>query len=101
MSKKEIYRLSVFRSNKHIYGQIIDDLKGNTLVAGSDIELKTRTRVKSKLKKIEVAKKVGEMLAEKALKKKIKRVVFDRRNYKFHGRVKALASGAREKGLEF
>ena len=93
---KERSRLSVFRSNRHIYAQIIDDQKGETLCACNDLELKL-----SKKKPTEVALEVGKALAKKAQKKKIKKVVFDRGRYKFHGQVKALAEGAREKGLEF
>lgn len=94
---KERPRLSVFRSNRHIYAQIIDDEKGETLTSSSDLELK----IKEKLKKMEIARLVGEDLAQKAKKKKIKKVVFDRGGYKFHGRVKNLAQGAREGGLVF
>lgn len=88
-------RLSVFRSNSHIYGQLIDDVKGKTLVSGSDLGLKEKGN------KSEVAGKVGEELAKKAVAKKIKKVTFDRNGFKFHGRVKALAEGARKGGLEF
>ncbi|WP_117237530.1 50S ribosomal protein L18 [Thermus sediminis] len=88
-------RLSVFRSLNHIYAQIIDDDKGETLVAESSLALKLKGR------KTEVARKVGLALAEKALAKGIKQVAFDRGPYKYHGRVKALAEGAREGGLEF
>lgn len=91
-------RISVFRSSKHIYAQIINDTKGQTLVASSDLELKNLDK---KLTKTEVAKKVGDALAAKAIKKKIKVVIFDRGGYKFHGRVKALAEGARKGGLVF
>lgn len=94
---KERPRLCVFRSNKHIYCQIIDDEKAHTLVSASDLELK----LQKKMKKTEVAEEVGKLIAKKALKKKIKKVVFDRAGYKFHGRVKALAKGAREGGLIF
>lgn len=94
---KERPRFSVFSSNKHIYAQLIDDEKGETLIASSDLELKNL----AKLTKKDIAKKVGEVLAEKAIKKNIKKVVFDRGSYKFHGRIKALADGAREKGLDF
>ena len=94
---KERPRLCVFRSNKHIYAQLIDDEKGHTLVSTSDLELKN---VK-KLKKREKAFEVGKLIAEKAKKKNIKKVVFDRGGYKYHGRVKALAEGAREGGLIF
>lgn len=88
-------RLSVFRSNKHIYAQLIDDQKGRTLVACSDLELK----INKKLTKTEIAQEVGKQLAVKALKKGLKSVVFDRNGYKYHGRVKALAEGVREGGL--
>lgn len=91
-------RLAVFRSNKYIYAQIIDDSKGKTLVAASEATLKWP---KKKLTKIERAFMVGEVLASQALKKKIKTVVFDRRKYRYHGRVKALAEGARKGGLKF
>lgn len=90
-------RLAVFRSHRAIYGQIIDDQAGRTLVAASSRELAK----KDKLTKTEQAFKVGEILASKALKAKIKKVVFDRRRYRYHGRVKALADGARQGGLEF
>lgn len=89
-------RLSIFRSNKHIYAQIIDDQKEKTLVSASDFDLK-----KKDLKKKEEAFEVGKLLAEKALDKKIKKVVFDKGAYKYHGRVKNLADGARKGGLEF
>lgn len=91
-------RLNVFRSNKHICAQIINDEKGQTLVAFSDLNLKDQ---KEKLKKTEVAKLVGENLGRLAKEKKIKSVVFDRGGARFHGRVKALAQGARSAGLEF
>ena len=87
-------RLSVFRSGKHIYGQIIDDGQSKTLVAESDIKLKGSTK-KAK------AYQVGKQLAEKAIKKKIKSVVFDRGGFLYHGRIAELARGAREGGLEF
>lgn len=90
-------RLSVFRSNKVIYAQIIDDVAGHTLAAASSIELKSETESYS----IEVAKKVGQRLAEKASAKNIGTVVFDRNGYLYHGKVKALAEGAREGGLKF
>lgn len=89
-------RLSVFRSNKHIYAQLIDDGKSETLAAASDVEV-----AKTSLSKAEAAFEVGKILAKKALKSGIKKVVFDRGGYKYHGRVKALAEGAREGGLRF
>ena len=114
----EVPRLCVFRSNKHIYTQLIDDERGKTLVACSDTKLKnsklktqnSKPKLKTKsLKKEEIASggkiaiayEVGKLIAEKAIKKKIKQVIFDRGGYKYHGRVKALAEGAREGGLKF
>jgi large subunit ribosomal protein L18 len=90
-------RLSVFRSNQHIYVQLIDDSKGKTLVSFSDLKLETEKG----LTKTQIAKEVGKLVAKKALAQKIKKVVFDRGGYKYHGRVKAVAEGAREGGLEF
>jgi len=92
-------RLSVFRSNRYIYAQIINDEEGKTLVCAGEKELEEN--LSEKVTKIEQAKKVGQLLAQKALERKIKTVVFDRGGYKYHGRVKALAEGAREKGLIF
>lgn len=89
-------RLAVRRTLSHIYAQLIDDRTGKTLAAASDSELKDK-----KLKKTDQATEVGKLLAEKAKAKKIEAVVFDRRDKKFHGRVKALAEGAREAGLKF
>ncbi len=93
-------RLSVFRSNKHIYAQIIDDEAGQTLVAASTRSKELVGQLEGKTK-IEQAKLVGKLLAEKALKANVSQVVFDRNGYKYHGRVKALADGAREGGLKF
>jgi large subunit ribosomal protein L18 len=93
-------RLSVFKSRRHIYAQIINDLEGRTLVAASTLSPEFKVRA-VKGTKAAIAKAVGEILAEKALKADIRRVVFDRGGNKFHGRVKALATGAREKGLTF
>jgi large subunit ribosomal protein L18 len=93
-------RLSVFKSRRHIYAQIINDLEGRTLVAASTLSPEFKVRA-VKGTKAATAKAVGEILAEKALKADIRRVVFDRGGNKFHGRVKALATGAREKGLTF
>ncbi|KEF35661.1 50S ribosomal protein L18 [Deinococcus sp. RL] len=87
-------RLSVFRSSKHIYAQIIDDTTGTTLAAASSSALKTGT-------KTDTAAAVGRALAEAAVAKGVKQVVFDRAGYKYHGRVKALAEAAREGGLDF
>lgn len=93
-------RLSVFRSNKHIYAQVIDDTTGNTVVAASTNE-KELGGVGSAHGNAEAAKSVGEAIAKRAIGKGIKQVVFDRGPYRYHGRVKALADSAREAGLEF
>jgi large subunit ribosomal protein L18 len=93
-------RLSVYRSLNHIYAQLIDDDKGVTLAAATSNKKSLEATFKG-MKKSEVSKKVGEMLAETAKAKGITKVVFDRNGYKYHGRVKALADGAREGGLEF
>jgi large subunit ribosomal protein L18 len=92
-------RLAVFRSLEHIYGQIIDDTVGRTLVAASDVEAKLRDGERGK--KSDRAKQVGQLLAERAKEKGITTVVFDRGGFLYHGRIKALADGAREGGLEF
>ncbi|KKQ37391.1 MAG: 50S ribosomal protein L18 [Candidatus Woesebacteria bacterium GW2011_GWA1_37_7] len=92
-------RLSVFRSKRHTYAQIIDDAKGITLVSVSDLELTKDS--KSKSAKVVVAMTVGEALAKKAIQKKIKDVTFDRGGRKYHGRIKSLAEGARKGGLKF
>ena len=108
-------RLCVFRSAKHIYAQLIDDEKGKTLAAASDLELKAKSpafakasagKQKSKTEEVRtmktaVASEVGKLIAKKALEKKIEKVVFDRGGCKYHGRIKALAEGAREAGLKF
>ncbi|MET0630767.1 MAG: 50S ribosomal protein L18 [Xanthobacteraceae bacterium] len=93
-------RLSVFRSSKHIYAQVIDDVKGETLVAASSIEKDMRGQLKTGAN-VEAAKAVGKLVAERAGAKGIKDVVFDRGGYLYHGRVKALAEAAREGGLKF
>ena len=90
----ERLRLSVFRSSKHIYAQIIDDKNGITLAAASSASVKTGTTT-------DTAAAVGKALAEAAVAKGVKQVVFDRGQYKYHGRVKALADAAREGGLDF
>ena len=87
-------RLNVYRSLNHIYAQVIDDQKGETLISASSIKLKTGGNVSA-------AKEIGKVVAEKAVAKGIKQVVFDRGGYLYHGRVKALADAAREAGLEF
>jgi large subunit ribosomal protein L18 len=93
-------RLCVFRSLSEIYAQVIDDEAGQTLVAASTVDHELRQQIKG-LKKTEQAKKVGQLVAKRALDKGIKLVVFDRGGFKYIGRVKALADGAREAGLEF
>lgn len=92
-------RLSVYRSLNHIYAQIIDDTKGSTIVSASTLD-KELDRGKQK-GKAETSKKVGDLIARRAIDKGIKKVVFDRSGYLYHGRIKALADGAREAGLEF
>lgn len=91
-------RLNVFRSLRHIYAQVIDDTVGHTLVSASSLELKGDLESTSNK---EAAKAVGELVAKRALEKGISKVVFDRGGYIYHGRVAALAEGAREAGLEF
>ncbi len=104
--RKKIYgtperpRLTVYKSLRHIYAQIIDDSKGYTLVSASTLTPDLRSEI-SGLKKVEQAKKVGALIAKKAIEKGIKQVVFDRNGYIYHGRVSALAEGAREGGLDF
>jgi large subunit ribosomal protein L18 len=90
-------RLNVFRSLSHTYAQVIDDKAGKTLIFANDLELKGN----KKATKADRAKEVGKLIAEKSLAKGIKKVIFDRAGYKYHGRVKAVADGAREAGLEF
>ncbi len=96
----EVPRLCVYRSNTSIYAQIIDDSEGKTLVAASSNEKNWRNGQKNR-KNVEMARKVGLLIGQRALKKGIQKVVFDRAGYSFHGRVKALADGAREAGLKF
>ncbi|MBI2577405.1 MAG: 50S ribosomal protein L18 [Candidatus Wildermuthbacteria bacterium] len=91
-----IPRLTVFRSNKHFYAQLVDDEHGAVIGAVSDKEIK-----KQKGDRVSVAKEIGKMIAAKAKEKKIEKIVFDRGGYKYHGNVKALAEGAREGGLVF
>ena len=89
-------RLSVHRSLNHIYAQVIDDLTGETLVSASTLAIKAKTGGN-----IAAAKEIGKAIAERAVEKGVKKVVFDRGGYLYHGRVKALADAAREAGLEF
>jgi len=93
-------RLSVFRSGKHIYAQIIDDTKGTTVVSASTLDKEIRNNIK-KSSNIEAASFIGKAVAERAVKAGVSEVVFDRGGYIYHGRVKALADAAREAGLKF
>jgi large subunit ribosomal protein L18 len=93
-------RLSVFRSGLHIYAQVIDDAQGKTLAAASTVDKQLRPQLKTGAN-VEAAKAVGKLLAERAVQKGVKEVVFDRGGYLYHGRVKALADAARESGLSF
>lgn len=90
-------RLCVFRSNQHIYAQLIDDDKLKVLISVSDVKIKA----KKGEKKADIAKEIGKTIAKKAIEKKIEKVIFDRAGILFHGRIKALAEGAREGGLKF
>ncbi|OFY57249.1 MAG: 50S ribosomal protein L18, partial [Bacteroidetes bacterium GWF2_41_9] len=92
-------RLAVYRSNKQIYVQVVDDLKGETILSASSKEKDIAAQ--TGIKKTEQAKLVGKLLAEKCKEKGIEKVVFDRSGYKYHGRVKSLADAAREGGLKF
>jgi len=92
-------RLSVFRSSKHIYAQLIDDVKGETIAAASSMEKTMRDSGKGA--NVAAAKAVGKLIAERAKEKGVKDVVFDRGRYLYHGRIKALADAAREGGLNF
>jgi large subunit ribosomal protein L18 len=91
-------RLTVFRSSKHIYAQIIDDLKGATVAAASSLEKDMRAKTGAN---VDAAKAVGKLVAQRAIEKGVKAVVFDRGGYLYHGRIKALADAAREGGLKF
>ena len=91
-------RLSVHRSSKHIYAQVIDDAKGATLAAASSLEKDMRAKTGAN---VDAAKAVGKLVAQRAVEKGVKDVVFDRGGYRYHGRIKALADAAREGGLKF
>ncbi|MCW5699175.1 MAG: 50S ribosomal protein L18 [Rhodospirillales bacterium] len=93
-------RLSVFRSGKHIYAQVIDDLQGRTLAAASTLEKEVKGKLKTGADR-EAAKAVGTLVAERALAAGVEEVIFDRGGYRYHGRVQALADAAREGGLKF
>jgi len=94
-------RLSVYRSLKHIYAQIINDELGHTLVACSTLDKEVRSKITEGMSKVEQAKIVGKVLGERALKAGIQAIAFDRNGFLYHGRVRALAEGAREAGLKF
>ncbi|HHN64143.1 MAG TPA: 50S ribosomal protein L18 [Nitrospirae bacterium] len=104
--RKKVYgrpdrpRLCVYGSLNHIYAQIIDDYKGHTMVAASTLDKEIRGEIKHG-GNVDAARKVGTLIATRAVQKGIKRVVFDRGGFKYHGRIKALADAAREAGLEF
>lgn len=93
-------RLTVFRSHQHIYAQIIDDVAGHTIASASTMEKGIAAEVKD-LKPMAQAEKIGEIVAKRAMEKSIQAIAFDRNGYKFHGRVKAVAEGARKGGLNF
>jgi large subunit ribosomal protein L18 len=97
---RERPRLSVFRSAKHIYAQIIDDVQGQTLVAASTLSGELKEKLAG-LKKVEAAREVGKLLAARAKQQGIVKVVFDRNGFLYHGRVQAVADSCRENGLEF
>lgn len=94
-------RLVIFRSLNNIYGQIVDDSTSQTLVGASSLSKEIREEVKKSKGKTEKSKLVGKLIAQRALSKNIRQVIFDRNGYAYHGRVKALAESAREAGLEF
>ena len=93
-------RLSVFRSAEHIYAQIIDDISGRTLVAASSLERETREKTDFE-NKTAIARYVGKLIGERAVENGLKKIVFDRNGFLYHGRVKAVSEGARESGLDF
>lgn len=97
----EVPRLTVFRSNSHIYAQIINDVESKTLVSASTLDNQTKGKLNSEMSKSEKSKLVGQEIAQKALSANIKKVAFDRNGLLYHGRIKALADSAREAGLQF
>ena len=98
---KEKPRLTVYRSLNNVYAQLIDDSDGNTLVSASSLSKELLEEIKSTKGKVGKSKMVGKLVAKKALEKNISQVVFDRNGYRYHGRIKAIADGAREGGLKF
>lgn len=97
----ERLRLVVFRSNKNISAQLIDDFKGTTLASASSLDKKIKKKINSLKSKTEASILIGELIAKDAISKKITNVVFDRNGYPYHGRVKAMADSARKNGLKF
>ena len=93
------YRLVVFKSNKHIYGQLVDDNKNVTLLSSSSHDNSINKKDLKEKNKTEISKNVGYMLADKIKDKKIKKIIFDRNGYRFHGRIKAMAEAIKEKGI--
>lgn len=93
-------RMSVFRSSKHIYAQLIDDVSGCTLAAASSMEKEVKNQPKFE-SKVALAEHVGKILGERAIQKGVKKIVFDRNGFQYHGRVKAVSKGARDAGLVF
>jgi len=99
-TKGDYSRLVIYRSNRHIYAQLVDDIKYKTILSVSTKDKSMLSKIES-ISKIEQSKIVGEMLADKIKKSKVKKIVFDRNGYKYHGRVKALGDAIREKGINF
>lgn len=97
----KVPRLCVFRSANHIYAQLIDDEKSRVIASATDRELGSQKSKGEKTRKVSLAFEVGTLIAKKAIEKKIEKAVFDRAGYKYHGRVKAVAEGARDGGLKF
>ena len=93
-------RMSIFRSSKHIYAQIVDDTQGKTLVSASTLDIEFKDQ-KAEGKKVELAKAIGTLIGKRALDKGITKVVLDRNGFLYHGRIKSLSDGAREAGLNF
>ena len=100
IGSKEQPRLSVFRSSKHIYAQIVDDTDGHTIITASSMEKEVKEQPKFE-NKVALANFVGKLLGERAIEKGINKIVFDRNGFLYHGRVKAVSDGARKAGLEF
>lgn len=99
-STSAVLRLSVFRSGRHIYAQLIDDRERKTIIQASDLDL-PKSEKKEKLSPVDMASRVGALIAERGKEKNIQTVVFDRGGYQYHGRIQALAEGARKAGLRF